>query len=77
MDKNMFGKSGKDVYIKVPIGTTIIDANTNVVIGDVTKHGQEVIVAEGGRGGKGNAAFASSRNPAPEYAGKRCSWGRA
>ena len=70
MDKNMFGKSGKDTYVKVPIGTTIIDVNTGVVVGDVTKHGQEVIVAQGGRGGKGNAAFASSRNPAPEYAEK-------
>lgn len=66
----MFGKSGKDTYVKVPIGTTIIDVNTGVVVGDVTKHGQEVIVAQGGRGGKGNAAFASSRNPAPEYAEK-------
>ena len=70
MDKNMFGKAGKDVYVKVPIGTTILDANTNVIIGDVTKHAQEVVVAEGGRGGKGNAAFATSRNPAPEYAEK-------
>lgn len=70
MDKNMFGKSGKHTYVKVPVGTTIIDADTNKVVGDVTKHGQEVVVAEGGRGGKGNAAFASSRNPAPEISEK-------
>lgn len=70
MDKNMFGKSGKNTYVKVPVGTTIIDADTNIVIGDVTKHGQEVVVAEGGRGGKGNAAFATSRNPAPEISEK-------
>lgn len=70
MDKNMFGKSGKNTYVKVPVGTTIMDADTNTVIGDVTKHGQEVVVAEGGRGGKGNAAFASSRNPAPEISEK-------
>lgn len=70
MDKNMFGKSGKNTYVKVPVGTTIIDADTNVIIGDVTKHGQEVVVAEGGRGGKGNAAFATSRNPAPEISEK-------
>ncbi len=69
-DKNCFGKAGKHTYVKVPIGTTIIDADTKVVIGDVTKHGQEVVVAEGGRGGKGNAAFATSRNPAPEIAEK-------
>lgn len=70
MDKNMFGKSGKNAYAKVPIGTTIIDADTNTIIGDITKHGQEVVVAAGGRGGKGNACFASSRNPAPEIAEK-------
>ena len=70
MDKNMFGKSGKNVYVKVPIGTTIIDADTQTVIGDITKHNQEVVVAEGGRGGKGNACFASSRNPAPEISEK-------
>lgn len=70
MDKNMFGKAGKSVYVKVPVGTTIMDADLGIVIGDVTKHGQEVVVAEGGRGGKGNAAFATSRNPAPEYSEK-------
>lgn len=70
MNKNMFGKKGTDTYVKVPIGTTIIDDDTKVVIGDITKHGQEVIVAEGGRGGKGNAAFATSRNPAPEISEK-------
>ena len=68
MDKNMFGKSGKDTYVKVPIGTTIIDVNTGVVVGDVTKHGQEVIVAQGGRGGKGNMNYATSTMQAPQYA---------
>ncbi len=70
MAKDMFGKKGADTFVKVPIGTTIIDADTNVVIGDITKHAQEVVVAEGGRGGKGNAAFATSRNPAPEISEK-------
>ncbi len=70
MDKNMFGKSAKDIYVKVPIGTTIIDDDTKQTIGDITKHNQEVVVASGGRGGKGNAAFATSRNPAPEIAEK-------
>lgn len=70
MDKNMFGKAGKSVYVKVPVGTTIIDADLGIVIGDITKHAQEVVVAEGGRGGKGNAAFATSRNPAPEFSEK-------
>lgn len=70
MTKDMYGKKGNDTFIKVPIGTTIIDDDTKVVIGDITKHGQEVVVAEGGRGGKGNAAFATSRNPAPEISEK-------
>lgn len=68
--KNMYGKDGSSTYIKVPIGTTIYNALTGVVIGDITKNKQEVIVAKGGRGGKGNAAFANSRNPAPEICEK-------
>ncbi|MCM1259394.1 MAG: GTPase ObgE [Prevotella sp.] len=70
MNKNMFGKAGTNTYVKVPIGTTIIDSDTHIVIGDITKHGQEVVVAAGGKGGKGNAAFANSRNPAPEISEK-------
>lgn len=70
MKCDMFGRDGEDTYAKVPIGTTIIDLETGTVIGDVTKHGQEVVVAKGGRGGKGNAAFANSRNLAPEICEK-------
>ena len=70
MSRDMFGKAGSNTYVKVPIGTTIMDADTGIVIGDITKQGQEVVVAEGGRGGKGNAAFATSRNPAPEISEK-------
>lgn len=70
MDKNMAGRKGENVYVKVPVGTTIINAETKVVIGDITKHNQEVIVAKGGRGGKGNAAFASPRNTTPQFAEK-------
>lgn len=65
MKKDMYGHDGENAYAKVPIGTTIINAETGAIIGDITKHGQEVIVAHGGRGGKGNAAFANSRNTAP------------
>ncbi len=65
MKKDMFGHDGENAYAKVPIGTTIINAENGTIIGDITKHGQEVIVAHGGRGGKGNAAFANSRNTAP------------
>lgn len=70
MDKNCAGKKGENVYVSVPIGTTIINAETNTVIGDITKHKQEVIVAHGGRGGKGNAAFSSPRNTTPQFAEK-------
>ena len=70
MQKDMYGHDGENVYAKVPIGTTIINADTGQVIGDITKHGQEVIVAHGGRGGKGNAAFANSRNTAPQICEK-------
>lgn len=70
MDKNMAGRKGENIYVKVPVGTTIINAETNQVIGDITKHNQEVVVAKGGRGGKGNAAFASPRNTTPQFAEK-------
>ena len=70
MDKNCAGKKGENVYVSVPVGTTIINAETNTVIGDITKHKQEVILAHGGRGGKGNAAFASPRNTTPQFAEK-------
>lgn len=68
--KNMAGKKGENVYVKVPVGTTIINADTNTVIGDITKPLQEVIVAHGGRGGKGNAVFATSRNTTPQFCEK-------
>ena len=47
MSRDMFGKAGSNTYVKVPIGTTIMDADTGIVIGDITKQGQEVVVAEG------------------------------
>ena len=70
MKKNCFGHKGASVRVKVPIGTTIIDQDTGRIIGDITKDKQEVIVAHGGRGGKGNACFASSKNTTPNYAEK-------
>lgn len=70
MDKNCAGRKGENVYVSVPVGTTIINAETNQVIGDITKHKQEVVVAKGGRGGKGNAAFASPKNTTPQFAEK-------
>ncbi len=68
--KDCFGKDAENVYIRIPIGTTIINKDTNEVIGDITREGQLVTVVKGGKGGKGNAAFATSRNPAPYHCEK-------
>lgn len=59
------GKSGDDIYIRVPLGTIIYDAETGDLFGDVTEHGQQLLVAQGGRGGLGNVHFKSSTNRAP------------
>ncbi|MCK9536245.1 MAG: GTPase ObgE [Bacilli bacterium] len=71
--KNGFGRDGADQYIRVPLGSVVYDVNNNTVISDITKHNQEAVVARGGRGGRGNTAFATSRVPAPDYreAGER------
>ncbi|WP_215825823.1 GTPase ObgE [Spiroplasma endosymbiont of 'Nebria riversi'] len=63
--KNMHGKNTKNTYISVPLGTIIYDGLNKEEIGDVVTNKQEVIVANGGRGGKGNSRFANSRNRAP------------
>ncbi|MBQ7141206.1 MAG: GTPase ObgE [Bacilli bacterium] len=60
------GKNAEDVIIKVPPGTTVTDIGTNLIVADLTKHGEEAIIATGGRGGRGNKAFATHANPAPE-----------
>jgi GTP-binding protein len=65
---NCHGKDGKDCIIYVPVGTQIFDANTNELLGDLIQHNQQVIVACGGEGGKGNARFATSTNQAPRIA---------
>ncbi|MBJ8349025.1 GTPase ObgE [Streptococcus zalophi] len=66
MSKGMHGKGAEDLYVSVPQGTTVKDAQTGKVISDLVEHGQEFIVARGGRGGRGNIRFATPRNPAPE-----------
>lgn len=68
MTKGMHGKGAQDLYVKVPQGTTVRDAETGKVLTDLIENGQEFIVARGGRGGRGNIRFATPRNPAPEIA---------
>ena len=63
---NRNGANAEDVIIKVPAGTTVIDMDTNLVIADLTKDGEEVVVAHGGRGGRGNRAFATHDDNAPK-----------
>ena len=53
MRKKRFGKNGEDLIIKVPVGTMVIDEETNKVMGDMTRHGQSFVAAKGGKGGKG------------------------
>ena len=65
--KNKNGKNALDMIVKVPLGTTIKDNETGAVIGDLTKNGEEVIVAYGGRGGRGNVTLATRSNPCPSY----------
>lgn len=63
-----FGKSGEDIYIKVPLGTIVKDAETGKVIVDMSKPGQKELILKGGKGGKGNSHFATSTRQAPRFA---------
>jgi len=60
-----YGKKGEDIYIRVPLGTEVSDEANGIALGDVTEHGQHLLVARGGRGGLGNVHFKSSTNRAP------------
>jgi GTPase len=66
--KDQTGKTGVDVVLKVPCGTIVKDAQTDRVLADLVQDGSEVVVARGGKGGKGNAEFATSTNQAPRIA---------
>ena len=66
--KNKSGSYAEDKIIKVPVGTTIKDFDTNNIIADLTKHNEEVIVAYGGKGGRGNVTLATRSNPCPSFA---------
>lgn len=65
--KSMHGKSAKDLYLKVPVGTIVKDLKTGAVIADLTENKQTVLVAKGGRGGRGNTHFCTPQNRAPQY----------
>jgi GTP-binding protein len=65
MGKNKHGAYADDLIIKAPVGTVIIDADTGERVADMVEDGQSEVVARGGRGGRGNARFATSRNQAP------------
>ena len=63
------GRGGKDLYVPVPIGTVVRDAETQEQLGDLTRHGAELLVARGGKGGWGNQRFKSSTNRSPRQYG--------
>ncbi len=68
--KNQTGRSGQDLYLKVPPGTIVFDVESDTIIGDMVEHGQELVVCRGGRGGRGNSRFKNSRNKTPRMAEK-------
>lgn len=66
--REMTGRGGEDIVIKVPVGTVVTNVETEEEIGDLTDHGQRLLVARGGRGGAGNVNFKSSTNRSPQKA---------
>lgn len=67
---NCYGKNGKDLVLKVPVGTEVLDESGGYVLADITKDGQRIKIASGGDGGRGNVKFKSSTNQAPRRADK-------
>ncbi len=68
MSKGMHGANAENTYVKVPLGTIVYTEDKSEKIGEVLYHNQELIVAQGGKGGRGNIALATSRNSCPDYA---------
>ena len=66
--KGCNGKNAPDLIVKVPVGTVVSEIDSSFIIGDLTTHGQRCIVASGGRGGRGNMAFVTKINKAPDFA---------
>jgi len=67
-NKSQHGANADDMIVKVPPGTVVVDDDTQEIIADLTRHDQQVVIAKGGRGGRGNIRFATANNPAPEIA---------
>ncbi|CAG7655297.1 GTPase ObgE [Paenibacillus allorhizosphaerae] len=67
-NKSQHGANADDMIVRVPPGTVVVDDDTQEVIADLTRHGQEVVIAKGGRGGRGNTRFATTSNTAPSIA---------
>ena len=68
LPKNMYGRGQDDVYVDVPVGTVIYEEKDHKFLADLSHPGDEVVVAKGGRGGRGNAAFKSAQNRVPKIA---------
>ena len=66
-NKNCHGKNGDDLYIKMPVGVVVRDLKTNKLIADLNSEGKTVLIAKGGRGGRGNARFATAQKRAPQF----------
>src|SRR5699024_12150191 len=65
MSKSKHGRNTEALVVPVPPGTVVYDENTNELLADLTEHGQRAVIVKGGRGGRGNIRFATSKNPAP------------
>lgn len=68
MSKGMYGRNAEDRYIRVPLGTVVYSENKEFFLGEITRQSQELVVAKGGKGGRGNMAFATARNSTPDFA---------
>ena len=68
MGKNRHGSNGKELKILVPVGTVVKDAESGEILADLTSAGERIVLFKGGRGGQGNARFATSTNKAPKFA---------
>ncbi|MGG0823895.1 GTPase ObgE [Paenibacillus turicensis] len=67
-NKSQHGANAENMIVRIPPGTIVIDDDSGEVLADLTRHGQQIVVARGGRGGRGNTRFATPKNPAPELA---------